>query len=228
MIFAMSKNGIIGNQGQLPWYIPEDLRHFKNTTMGSTVIMGRKTWQSIEDKYKPLTGRDNIVLTTQKNFDAPGATVVNSFDEALAAAHPDKPIWVIGGGEIYRLALPFVDTLSITEVDVIIEGGDTYAPYCNWAEWDLYKTAPGLRSITGVNYEIKQYNRRKQSGFQIDESIMRNAQETQIVINKPVSAWVLYPNDAGLPTYSFEIYTKPTQEQIENTQKLLGWGWKDY
>ena len=131
IIVATDERGAIGHEGQLPWRLPEDLRRFKAITLGKPVIMGRKTWDSIG---RPLPGRLNIVVTRQPGLELAGATVVGSLDEALAAAGDAPEACVIGGAEIYRLALPLADTLHLTRVHATV-AADTYFPAPDPAQW---------------------------------------------------------------------------------------------
>ena len=111
LIVAHARNGVIGKDNKLPWYLPEDLKNFKRTTIGKPVIMGRKTWESLG---RPLPGRRNIVITRQENYKAEGATVVGSLDEALKAVE-DAPIaFIMGGAQVYEEALPRVKVAHIT------------------------------------------------------------------------------------------------------------------
>ncbi len=128
----MDERGAIGLEGQLPWRLPADLRRFRSLTMGKPIVMGRKTWASIG---KPLPGRHNIVVTRQRDFAAPGATVVGSLAAALAAAGPVPEVCVIGGAEIYRLALPITDVLHVTRVHATV-AADTHFPEFDPAQWE--------------------------------------------------------------------------------------------
>lgn len=132
-VVALSDNGVIGKDGDLPWHIPEDLKHFKRVTMGKPIIMGRKTFASIG---KPLPGRTNIVLTTKKDFAADGVKVVHSFGEAVETAQREAPeeIMVIGGAQVYQEALHEADRLYLTYVHQEVEG-DTYFPSFDRGEW---------------------------------------------------------------------------------------------
>ena len=132
LVYAQSKNGVIGADGGLPWHIPSDLKAFKQNTLGKPIIMGRRTWDSLP--RKPLPGRQNIVITHQKNWSAEGAQVAYTAAEALAIAGDVHEICVIGGGEIYQLFLARADRIYLTEVDVIV-AGDTLAPVLDAAEW---------------------------------------------------------------------------------------------
>lgn len=131
-VVAVSKNGVIGREGGLPWHISSDLKRFKEITMGKPVVMGRKTWESLP--RKPLPGRRNIVITRQRGFAPEGAEVAATPEEALALCGDAPEVAVIGGGEIYRLFWPLVDRLYLTEVDLEVEG-DTHFPAVSPAEW---------------------------------------------------------------------------------------------
>lgn len=133
LIVARSRNGIIGKEGKLPWHLPEDLKFFKQTTMGRPVIMGRHTWESIG---RPLPGRQNIVLTRDPAYKAEGATVVSSLDGALKHFGPDDIVFIIGGADLYRRALPLVDTAWVTEIEADVEGDASFDPL-NKDEWML-------------------------------------------------------------------------------------------
>ncbi len=131
-VVAVSRNGVIGREGGLPWHISSDLKRFKEITMGKPVIMGRKTWESLP--RKPLPGRRNIVITRQQGFSAEGAEVAASPGEALRLAGAVPEVAVIGGGEVYGLFWPLVDRLYLTEVDLDVEG-DTHFPVPDPSEW---------------------------------------------------------------------------------------------
>jgi dihydrofolate reductase len=131
LIAAVAKNGVIGSGNALPWHLPEDLRHFRALTTGHAVIMGRKTWESIG---RPLPGRQNIVVTRQRDFTADGATVVSSLDDALRAVTMSSPAFCIGGGELYALALPRATTLHCTQIDGEF-AGDTRFPEIDASQW---------------------------------------------------------------------------------------------
>ena len=129
---AVSRNGVIGRAGGLPWHISSDLKRFKTITMGKPLIMGRKTWDSLPKK--PLPARQNIVITRQKNFQAEGAVVVADAAEALAAAGEAEEICVIGGGEIYAMFFARAHRIYLTEVDVEVSG-DTRFPAIDPNQW---------------------------------------------------------------------------------------------
>jgi dihydrofolate reductase len=133
LIYARSRNDVIGRDGQLPWHLPADLAHFKQTTLGQAVVMGRKTWVSLPERFRPLPGRSNIVITRQKDWQAPGALVAHSLDQAMSLCPEPGPLWVIGGAEIYAQALPLASTVVVTEIDMEVQG-DAHAPLLG-AEW---------------------------------------------------------------------------------------------
>jgi len=131
-VVAVSRNGVIGREGGLPWHISSDLKRFKEITMGKPVVMGRKTWDSLP--RKPLPGRRNIVITRQPGFTAEGAEVVATPEQALALCAGEPEVAVIGGGEIYRLFWPMVDRIYLTEVELEVDG-DTYFPDLEPGQW---------------------------------------------------------------------------------------------
>ncbi len=128
IIAAVARNRVIGRDNQLLWNIPEDMAHFKALTSGHTVIMGRKTWDSLPPRFRPLPGRRNIVISRQADYPVPGAELAGSLDQALAlAATGEATIFIIGGEQIYRQAMAVADRLEITEVDLEPEG-DAWFP----------------------------------------------------------------------------------------------------
>jgi len=131
LIVAADRRGVIGRDGGLPWHLPDDLRRFKARTMGKPIVMGRRTWDSIG---KPLPGRHNIVITRQPSLVLDGATVVDSLDAALRAAGAVPEVCVIGGAEIFRLALPAATTVELTAVEADV-GGETFLPALDVADW---------------------------------------------------------------------------------------------
>lgn len=133
IIAAMSDNRVLGKDNDLVWHLPDDMKHFKKTTSGHAVIMGRKTFESFG---KPLKNRENIIITRKKNYDTKGAEVVNSVDNALklAGKMEDKEIFIIGGGEIYKQTIPYTDRIYLTIVHHEFDG-DTFFPELDLSEW---------------------------------------------------------------------------------------------
>ena len=134
LIAAVARNRVIGKDNQLLWNIPEDMAHFRTLTAGHAVLMGRKTWESLPERFRPLPGRHNIVVTRQADYLAPGADLANSLEAGIALAQDDDKLFVIGGAEIYAQAMPFADRLEITEVDLAPEG-DAWFPEIRDGEW---------------------------------------------------------------------------------------------
>lgn len=132
----MAKNRVIGKNNDLPWRLPDDMKFFMQTTKGHHVIMGRKNYDSLHDKFKPLPHRTNIVVTRQKNFDAPGCIVVHAVEEAvdIARKNNEQEAFVIGGAEIYKLTLPVTNRIYLTEIQAAVDG-DTFYPEFNKKEW---------------------------------------------------------------------------------------------
>jgi dihydrofolate reductase len=136
IIVAASENNVIGKNNDLLWTLPTDMRFFKETTMGGTVIMGRKTWESIPPKYRPLNGRINIVISRQKDYTAQGCLVVDSLTKAFNKAPNDRQCFIIGVGQIYKESINFVDRIYLTSVNTTIDG-DTYFPELIEERWEL-------------------------------------------------------------------------------------------
>jgi dihydrofolate reductase len=133
LIWAQAHNGVIGKDGVMPWHLPEDLAHFKRTTLNHPVIMGRRTWDSIPPRFRPLPGRTNIVVTRQENWNEIGAQPASSLREALQLYENSERVWIIGGAQIYAQALPLANELVVTEIDADFDG-DAHAPAIS-AEW---------------------------------------------------------------------------------------------
>lgn len=131
LVAAVAANGIIGAKGQLPWHLPEDLQHFKRVTLGHPVIMGRKTWESLKG---PLPSRENIVITRQAGYAAPGAAVARSLDAALALCAGEPVVCVIGGEQVFKDALPIATDLVMTEIKQDFPG-DTRFPHYDRSQW---------------------------------------------------------------------------------------------
>ena len=142
LIWAQARNRVIGKDGVMPWHLPEDLAHFKRVTLNHPVIMGRKTWDSIPPKFRPLPGRTNIVVTRQADWHEKGAQCSSSLREALQQCENSNQVWVIGGAQIYAQALPLADELVVTEIDADFDG-DAHAPALS-AEWREVARDPGV------------------------------------------------------------------------------------
>jgi len=157
LIAAIARNGAIGRDGQLLWHEPQDQRHFRRITMGSPVLMGRKTWDSLPERFRPLPGRRNLVLSRDPAWRADGAEAVASLDAALQAASGSDKLSVIGGAQVYALALPRADELVLTEIDADL-AGDTFFP-----AWERQRFAEIARerhtSESGVPYTFVTYSR---------------------------------------------------------------------
>jgi len=157
LIAAIAANGVIGAGNRLPWRLSEDLKRFRSLTTGHEVIMGRKTWESLP---RALPGRQNIVVTRRHGFVAAGAEIAHSFAEALARVRLPGPVFCIGGGGIYRAALPLATTLHLTEIAREFEG-DAWFPPIDRTEWretgrdDRPATEPGGFAYSYVTYERK-------------------------------------------------------------------------
>ena len=126
LVAAVARGGVIGREGGIPWRLPEDMERFRELTMGHVVVMGRRTWESLPDRFRPLPGRDNIVVTRNPDWSAQGTDRAGSIEEALGLAGADQRVFVIGGGEIYAVALPLADELLLTEIDAEVEGDTTF------------------------------------------------------------------------------------------------------
>jgi dihydrofolate reductase len=157
LIAAVAKNGVIGKDNALPWHLPEDMKHFKALTNGHAVLMGRKTWESLPPKFRPLPNRRNLVLTRDRHYDAPGATVVHSLDDAAKVSSGETALFVIGGAELYAHALPRADRFELTEIDAAFEG-DAHFPTWNRTQWREVKRASG-KSESGLAYAFVTYER---------------------------------------------------------------------
>jgi dihydrofolate reductase len=155
LIWAQSTSGIIGRDGGIPWRLPEDQARFKELTMGHTVVMGRLTWESLPAKVRPLPGRRNVVVTRQADYGADGATVVGDLDEAIG----DDDTWVIGGAQIYTLAMPLATRCEVTEVEIDLprEDADAVAPVLG-GDW-VGTAGEWLTSAAGLRYRFFSYRR---------------------------------------------------------------------
>jgi dihydrofolate reductase len=164
LIAAVARNGVIGDGSKLLWRLPEDMRYFREQTTGHPVIMGRKTWDSVPERFRPLPGRTNIVVTRQRGWSAPGALVVHGLDEAIAAAGGVPRLFVIGGGELYAAALPMADELLLTELDADFDGA---AHFPAWDRNQFTETARERHHAAAPNdfdFAFVRYRRRHPSG----------------------------------------------------------------
>lgn len=127
IIYARARNGVIGKDNTIPWRLPEDMKHFKAVTLGSPVVMGRKTWDSLPPKFRPLPGRRNVVVTRQADWSAEGAERAASLEDALALCQGSEAVWIAGGAQIYRQALALAHIAEITVIDADFDG-DALAP----------------------------------------------------------------------------------------------------
>ena len=128
---AVASNGVIGRGNQLPWHLPADLKHFRRITTGHSIVMGRRTWEAIG---RPLPDRQNIVISRRRGFHAEGAEVAHTLEEAIACARLPDPVFCIGGGEIFRDAMPRASRLHVTEIGASFEG-DAFFPEIDRREW---------------------------------------------------------------------------------------------
>lgn len=153
LVWAQAKNGVIGAGGGMPWHVPEDLAHFKEVTLGAPVIMGRRTWDSLPERFRPLPDRENIVVTRSQDWSAEGARRAASVEEAVRG---QERVWVIGGAEIFRQVIGDADRLEVTELDIEVDG-DAYAPPVDG--WRLVDEGEWRTSRTGIRYRFLGYER---------------------------------------------------------------------
>lgn len=158
LIWAQARDRVIGAGGRLPWHLPEDLALFRRLTTGSTVVMGRRTWESLPERFRPLPGRTNVVLTSDPTWSAEGAHRCGSVAEVLAA---NESVWVIGGGAVYAAFLPHADRLVVTDVDVHVDG-DTWAPELD-GRWQPVERTPAdgwsVSTSGGLRYAVSEWRR---------------------------------------------------------------------
>ena len=156
MIFARAANGVIGRDNTIPWRLPEDMARLKRLTTGWPVIMGRKTWDSLPAKFRPLPGRANIVITRQPDWKDQGAETATSLADALAQCASSAEVWILGGAQIYAQAMPLADRIEVTEIAENIEG-DAYAPPLG-AEWRETAREDHV-SATGMKFSFITYQK---------------------------------------------------------------------
>ena len=158
LVWAQAHDRVIGRGNAIPWHVPEDMRHFKQVTGEARVVMGRRTWESIPARFRPLPGRENVVISSDPAYDAPGAQVRASLSDAVDGA---DHVWVIGGARVYADSLYLADVLEVTEVDLEVDG-DTRAPVLG-AEWVLSAREPAdgwhESAEGGVRYRFLTYRR---------------------------------------------------------------------
>ena len=159
LVAAVARGGVIGRDGGIPWRLPEDLARFRELTMGHPVVMGRKTWESLPDRFRPLPGRGNVVVTRNADWSAQGADRAGSLEEALTLLESEPEVFVIGGGEIYAAALPYADALLLTEIDADVDGDTTFP---RW-ERDEFEEVSRERHVAedGTPYAFAVYGRRR-------------------------------------------------------------------
>jgi dihydrofolate reductase len=148
LIWAQAANGVIGRDNAIPWRIPEDMAHFRAVTSGSTVVMGRRTWESLPRRFRPLPGRRNVVLTRDRSWAADGAGVAHDLETALVG-----DVWVMGGADVYARSLPRADVVELTEVQESFDG-DVFAPALGDG-WRVAARDPGdgwHESTSGLHY----------------------------------------------------------------------------
>ena len=163
IIVAVSDNGVIGKDNQLIWHLPADLKYFKETTKGHAVIMGRKNYESIPEKYRPLPGRTNIIVSRNPDYNAPACILVNSIEAAIDEAKKlnDNEAFIIGGGEIYRQSLPLADKLFLTRIHGDFEG-DTYFDDPKHDDWALVSSRSHTKDDKNAwSHTYKIYDRKK-------------------------------------------------------------------
>ncbi len=151
---------VIGRDGDMPWHLPEDLAHFQECTRGHTVVMGRRTWESLPPKFRPLPGRDNVVVTRSGTTyrRAASASSLASALECAKRMSSDSDVWIIGGARLFTEAARIADEVVVTEIDLETEG-DTFAPTLDPAEWDVASASEPLVSRTGLGYRFITYRR---------------------------------------------------------------------
>jgi dihydrofolate reductase len=156
MIWAQSRNGVIGRDGDLPWRLREDMQHFRRTTGTDAVIHGRASWEALPPNLRPLPGRRNIVLTRREGYQAPGAEIARSLPEALALLD-GADAWICGGGVVYAEAMPVADLLVVSDIDIEVDG-DTFAPEIGpgWAEPTV---GDWVEASNGMRFRVLTYRR---------------------------------------------------------------------
>lgn len=157
LVAAVARDGVIGRDGGLPWRLPEDMAHFRAVTTGHPVVMGRRTWESLPPRFRPLPGRRNVVVTRNASWQADDAERTASFEDALELLAGEERVSVIGGGELFSAALPLADELLLTEIDLGVDG-DTFFPEFDRAEF-LEKAREEHVSDDGTPFAFVTYSR---------------------------------------------------------------------
>ncbi len=161
LIAAVARDGAIGRDNDLLWHDPRDQKHFRTTTVGCPVIMGRRTWDSLPERFRPLPGRRNIVVTRNATWQAPGAEVAHSLADALARVADVPKAFVMGGGQLYAEALPLADELVLTEVDAHFDGADTFFPAWDRADFNLtHRVEHPAQQAGDIGFAMVTYQRR--------------------------------------------------------------------
>lgn len=153
LIWAEAAGGVIGAEGGMPWHVPEDLAHFKEITLTAPVVMGRKTWDSLPERFRPLPGRENIVITRRQDWAEEGA---RRAPDLAGAVRGLERVWIIGGAEIFAQVIGEADRLEVTELDLEVEG-DAFAP--SKQGWRLVDEGQWQTSRTGIRYRFLGYER---------------------------------------------------------------------
>lgn len=160
IIVAVSKNLGIGKDGDIPWHLKGDFQYFKDTTMGHPCLMGDKTFDSLPDNARPLPGRENIILTLDKDYTAEGAKVFHSFEDAFdyCRSNGKEKVFICGGGTIYKIGMKYADTLLVTEIDKEFDA-DTFFPDYKDGNWELVNKEPTIEE-EGVRYNFCTYKKK--------------------------------------------------------------------
>lgn len=157
LVAAVARGRVIGRGGTIPWHLPEDLRHFRELTTGHPVVMGRRTWESLPDRFRPLPGRRNLVVTRDPSWHADGADRAASLDDALALLEGAPAVFVIGGAQLYAAALPHADELLLTELDLEVDGDTFFPPFAG----DFEEVSREQHvSANGLPFAFVRYRRR--------------------------------------------------------------------
>jgi len=145
VIVAIAENNAIGKDNKIPWHIKEDFQHFQNLTMGNSCIMGDRTYDSLPENARPLPGRENIILTFNKDYKAPGTKIFFSWEDGIRYCNETKKekVYICGGASIYKLGLKVADTLELTKIHKTYADADTFFPEINFNEWNLVKEEKG-------------------------------------------------------------------------------------